>query len=95
MIKLFSDSIRGTPFCAHGHAWGTCTRYAQQFALRQDLGAEPELHRFLTVGDNDDALCNAGVREGERIPFAQWCELLNVKCGSEVPAKQTEEMAAV
>jgi len=86
----------GEPLCAHGHAWGTCANYLRD--LDDPNGSEgayehPELNQYLTVHDNDDAL--VGLPMGQRVSFAKWCELLNVKRGAEVPApKELAEVAS-
>lgn len=69
----------GAPHCAHGHAWGTCTRFNNSGLPME----EPELAAYLKACTNDRALMEAGVQSRERIPFERWCELLNVKRGEE------------
>lgn len=84
----------GMPLCAHGHAWGTEARFDESALIE-----EPELARYLSTTDNDDAVDPAtNYITGVRIPFERWCELLNVRCGSrpqaDVPTR-TEHVLAV
>lgn len=100
--KLFADNhpdlgigAAGAPFCVHGHAWGTCTRYQRNVADGSDYSySEPELGEYLHFTTNDAVLDMAGIREGVRVPFDHWCELLNVKRGVEVPVAERELVSA-
>lgn len=79
-------SAEGFPLCAHGHAWISEDRYAAHWDV-----SEPELKPFLTWNENDDAVDPViNYRDGARISFEKWCELLNVRRGAEVPATECE-----
>lgn len=84
------DGTQGEPFCAHGHAWGTCNRMNEWVAAGH-IWPNPELNPFIRITDNDDALTSAGVPPRVRIPFAHWCAILNVKCG---PKPETSSFVA-
>lgn len=101
--RYFSDDsdigpgTAGMPLCAHGHAWGTCTRF-QNNVHNHNLFVEPELNKYITIADNDDALYTERLATGQRVPFARWCELLNVKRGPEVlasPVSVVPELVSV
>lgn len=73
---------RGEPWCAHGHAWGTETRYVERTCTYD----EPELSLYLSSDANDSAMWDAGIAGvRDRISFSRWCKLLNVKRGVEAP----------
>jgi hypothetical protein len=80
------DTESGVPVCAHGHAWGTAARYNDAPLDVRLNSQEPELAKYLTANENDNA-----IEYGEgRISFAEWCCRLNVKRGPETVALRVE-----
>ena len=72
---LFSDDDDMEPCCVHGLSmWLDGERNALK-----DNPTGQALYRTGLYGHvNDTRMWNAGFRDGERVPFARWCEIVSV-----------------